>query len=135
MVNGNILLGREIALNANDDIMFTSNNDVRLNTYSDNIKQAIFNRLRTPKGQYAKYPYYGSELYKLISMPQNDASLIYAYNIVYECLVQETRIKSIDGITCNYVKLGQNYLLKIQINVKLIDDPNKYNFIFDYNLN
>lgn len=124
----NEMMGIDLKLDS-DDISFTSTNEFRLNTYEQNIAQAIINRLKTPKGFYASHPEYGSLLHQVIGMPSTDSTLIFAKQMIHWTLLQEPRIESIENITVKFKDLNT---LDIFIKVVLINEIAAFNIVFDY---
>ncbi len=113
----------------NDDINFNVNNDLILSTISNNLSQAIINRLKTPRGFYSKHPEYGSYLYRVLGKPNIDATKLYARQVIYEALLQEPRVDSVEQIIITYTT---ETIMNIFIQVIAIDDVNPYNIVFDY---
>jgi phage baseplate assembly protein W len=124
----NAMMGIDMKL-GNYDINFTSTNDVKLNTYEENISQAIINRLLTPKGFFTKHPNYGSYLYQVIGMPTTNATLIFAKHMIHWTLLQEPRVQSIEKITVKYTNVDT---LNIFIQVILIEEIAPFNIVFSY---
>jgi len=124
----NEYFGKDFQLN-NFDILFTSNNDLKINDYKDNLSQAIINRLMTKQGFFKNYPLYGSRLYTLAGKPRITATLIHARNLVYSCLLQEPRVQFIDKIDCEFL---DNTTIRIYIKITPINESNSFNIVWDY---
>lgn len=134
MVATNDVLGKDVEIDNDYDIIFTSSNDLKTNEYLDNISQAIKNRLQTPMGFFPRYPLYGSNLHNVIGLPRIDATLGYAQSVIYECLLQEPRIKNIVNIDCQFVDINlQKDALRINLTVEIISEESPvYNMVWDY---
>jgi phage baseplate assembly protein W len=128
------MLGKDIEIDDDYDIIFTSNNDFKTNNYQQNLLQAIKNRLQTPMGFFERYPLYGSNLHTVLGLPRIDSTLIYARSMVYNCLLQEPRIKRIVSISCQFVDINlQKDALRINIMVESIIDTSPItNLVYDY---
>lgn len=134
MVSANDVLGKDIELDTNYDIIFTSANDVKTNDYIKNVGQAIVNRLQTPMGFFERYPLYGSNLHAILGLPRIESTLRLAESVVYEALLQEPRIQSIKSINCQFVDITQQQdALRINLTVELISTESPiYNLVWDY---
>jgi phage baseplate assembly protein W len=126
------LMGVDIALDSSYNIIFNSNNAFNTISGLENLRQAIINRLITPVGTNPFYPLYGSYLHRIVGKGMVSATLIYARQVIYECLLQEPRISTIDEVNCEYViGVGERFL-RIEITVTPIDETNPFNFVYDY---
>lgn len=102
-----------------------------------NLRQAILNRLLTPKGELAKlgHPQYGSRLHLLIGEPNNIRTRGLAELYVRECLAQEPRIQEITQLTFAPPAPGGNRnVLQVKIAVKPVGQPENLTFELSLNL-
>lgn len=129
------MMGVDIDLNDNYNIIFNSNNAFAFSTSYHNLSQAIINRLLTPKGSNPFFPNYGSYLYRVNSKGVIESSKTYAQQVVYEALLQEPRISEINNIICDFNINGSNVILKIDITITPIDSVEPFNFVYDYFIN
>lgn len=109
------LMGKDLTI-TNGDLQFSNNQDFSITSGYENLKQAIFNRLQTIKGEYHN-EFYGSELDKCYSLPINQTLKNQIIGYVVEALNQEPRIKSKE-VGVEFLQEGNvNYAL---INMKII---------------
>lgn len=87
------ILGIDIYQKDND-IQFSTNQDFAQIRYLNNLKQAIYNRLSTYKGEYFVEEY-GSELYKVIGQPYSILTKNRIIGFVKEAILQEPRVSEI----------------------------------------
>ena len=71
--------------------------DLALASGRDNLGQAVFTRLLTPRGELAElaHPEYGSRLHELIGRPNNETTRNLARLYILESLKQEGRIAKV----------------------------------------
>lgn len=125
----NIYLGKDIRME-DGDIIFANTQDFSISQYDDNLFQAISNRLNTNKPEYTNTEY-GSELYKTFGQPKNNLTLNRIRGIVFETLIQEPRIKSINEINVRYDTKTDNKVL-IDLTITPINSVVKLNLIFPF---
>ena len=123
-------LGRDILVDADGDLVISPIKDLAQVRYSDNLKQAIVNRLRTQKGELALHPDYGSRLPELVGSPGNEITLGLIKLRVREALLQEPRIQEIDNVNVFFRPRSNNTIVDVDIEVSPIRDLNKLNMIF-----
>ncbi len=117
----------------NDDIIISSKDDFSTIKYYDNLKQAIINRLRTPKGSLTEHPYYGSQLHELIGTKVSSLTLVEAEQYSREALLQEPRIKRINSIKTNFQSGTNMQAILIEISVTpLGQDSEPLNMVWPY---
>lgn len=102
------------------DLLASRGRDVATVTGIPNLVQAIINRLFTRKGELTTlgHPAYGSRLYLLIGELNNNRTRIRAEYYIRECLMQESRIEEVRGITFAPYSPLQHDTLDVTIAVK-----------------
>jgi phage baseplate assembly protein W len=109
------LMGKDLTI-TNGDLQFSNNQDFSITSGYENLKQAIFDRLQTIKGEYYN-EFYGSELDKCYSLPINQTLKNQIIGYVVEALNQEPRIKSKE-VGVEFLQEGNvNYAI---INMKIV---------------
>ena len=126
-------LGIDIMVNHIDDndVKISPQNDFRVVSYRDNLKQAVLSRLKTARGELTLHPEYGSRLHLLLGQTPNTFVLGLAKQHVREALLQEPRIKTIDSIKCRYTDTLMT-ILSIEVIVTPIDSEQPLNIIFPF---
>jgi phage baseplate assembly protein W len=128
-------LGSDIQINFEEnDIMFNNNNDFKVVSNEDNLKQAIINRLVTKKGDLITHKYYGSDLHLLIGRYSDDATLNTAGAYIYQALEDEYRIASVDSLTVDIRKIDDQQTLVIFLTVTSTDSDDSINLVVNYDL-
>ncbi len=123
------LFGKDIAM-FKGDIQFTNSQNFRFKSSEENLKQAIYTRLQTIKGEYYN-EFYGSELNKTIGKPRNELTRTQIIGYVGECLRQEPRIQEINNIEVMY-PVDNEYRVEVEITVMSIDSQVPLNLIFPF---
>lgn len=127
------MMGVDIVFDERFNLIFDSNNTFSLTKDYRNLAQAIINRLITPIGFNKFYPRYGSYLHRINSKGTVESTIIYAKQVIYEALLQEPRIQTIENIDCKYiVGIDNKLFLNISITVLPIESIEKFNFVWDY---
>jgi phage baseplate assembly protein W len=109
------LMGKDLTI-TNGDLQFSNNQDFSITSGYENLKQAIFDRLQTIKGEYYN-EFYGSELDKCYSLPINQTLKNQIIGYVVEALNQDPRIKSKE-VGVEFLQEGNvNYAI---INMKIV---------------
>lgn len=123
------LLGQDILLRDND-IQISPNQDFSIITGIRNLKQAINNRLQTYLGEYFIQTY-GSELYKCIGRPADRLLLNRIKGYIFESLLQEPRIDTIESIEVSFNdEIRTRIILNISLVITPIGSQNELNLIF-----
>ncbi len=123
-------LGRDIFLNAKNDIVINSKQDLTQIRYYENLKQAIINRLRTSFGELELHPNYGCRLNELIGTNPNELTLPIAKMHVREALLQEPRIEEIINIKPSFREGTNKQVIDIDIVVKPIKQLEVLNLVY-----
>jgi len=100
-----------------------------------NLGQAIFNRLRTKKGEYKDlgHSLYGSRLFELVGQPNNERTRNLTRQYVREALSQDARIREIQGIVLS-VSHDQPNRIDIAISVTPVGKDTVLSIVFPLNL-
>lgn len=114
---------------SNNDIVFTSYNDFKFIYGYDNLKQADQNRLTTSKGLFENFQEYGSNLNSFLGQKNNEFTINFIKQEVYEILLQEPRIDEISEI--NITKIDEQ-TIRFDLRVVPINEQNDINLIWDY---
>lgn len=114
---------------SNNDIVFTSYNDFKFIYGYDNLKQAVQNRLTTSKGLFENFQEYGSNLNSFLGQKNNEFTINFIKQEVYEILLQEPRIDEISEI--NITKIDEQ-TIRFDLRVVPINEQNDINLIWDY---
>ncbi len=102
--------------------LFNYKNDLKLVDGSENLSQAILNRLFTRKGELENigHPEYGSRLFKLIGEPNNRRTKALCELYVRECLEEENRIKEIVDISIEDLDIQSANRNNLHINISVV---------------
>ena len=125
----NEYLGKDIKIE-DGDIVFANQQDFAVSSFENNLFQAIHNRLSTNKPEYSNIEY-GSELYKTFGQAQDDLTLNRIRGIVFETLMQEPRILSVDDINVRYDVETLNKVL-VDLTITPINSKVPLNLIFPF---
>ena len=125
----NEYLGKDIKIE-DGDIIFANQQDFAISSFENNLFQAIYNRLSTNKPEYSNIEY-GSELYKTFGQAQDDLTLNRIRGIVFETLMQEPRILSVDDINVRYDVETLNKVL-VDLTITPINSKVPLNLIFPF---
>lgn len=128
-----VLFGKDIKVDfSNNDIDISLRKDFALVDEEDNLVQAIYLRLLTPKGSLPNHSEYGSKLYMIKGMNHDDNTLSLAILYTYESLSYEPRIEEIIDIVPSWVIEDGEEKLRLDITVKPIDTQKTLNVIIQY---
>lgn len=111
MMADNIYLGNDIAL-INGDIAFSANQDFEIIKNNDNLKQAVYNRIATFKGELFNKEY-GSEVYKCLGEKWTNELNTRLTGFIFEALNQEPRVKEITDIEFKYDDIKKEVTVKL----------------------
>lgn len=122
------LMGSDVRL-FEDDLKFSNNQDFDIISGYDNLKQAIFNRLKIIKGEYYN-EFYGSELNKCFSKPINSSLKNQIIGYVIEALNQEPRIARKENIDVEFVQEGNINYANVSMTITPIDTNVTLNLVY-----
>jgi len=123
------LFGKDIGM-FKGEMQFANSQNFGFKSSEENLKQAIFTRLQTIKGEYYNVSY-GSELNKTLGKPRNELTRTQMIGYVGECLRQEPRIQTINDIEVNFPEEDER---KVEINITVtpIGEQVPLNLIFPF---
>jgi hypothetical protein len=109
--------------------------DLDLTHGNDNIVQALTLRLMVRRGELAPlgWPTYGSRIHELIGELNNARTHIKLMAFARAALEQDARVREITDIR-TLVLPGERDVVRLQIEILLIDRPNPLNLVYDVNL-
>lgn len=119
------ILGKDI-LFRNGDIVISPSQDFAVAEGRRNLRQAIENRLKTKLGEY-HIKEYGSEIYKVVGKTQSDVLKSRIRGYVYETLLQEPRIDTIENIS---IEFNSDREIVVDITITIIKTQERMNLIF-----
>lgn len=124
-----MVYGTDVTIDfVNNDISFTDNN-FKLISEKNNLEQAIKTLLLTTLGSLRTHANFGSRIYEVIGLTQDEISLNTAGSYVYQALEKEARIKEIQEITLDFRKIEGKSYLAIFIQVLGIDEDVPLNLV------
>jgi phage baseplate assembly protein W len=132
-MNESDILGKDILLDhfITNDVRIGSSNDFKKANGRSNLTQAVFARLRTPRGSMKLHPDYGCRLHTLIGTTPNEFTLGLVRQHIREALLQESRIQSIEKIRVTY-RDSLMTIIDCEIEVIPIDFEKPLNLIFPF---
>jgi phage baseplate assembly protein W len=103
---------------------------------NDNIAQALALRLRVRKGELARlgWPDYGSRLHELIGEPNNTRTHVKLMAFARAAVEQDPRVQEVSDIQATVLP-GERDVVRLLLEITLIDAPNPLNLVFDVKLN
>jgi phage baseplate assembly protein W len=106
--------------------------DVALACGSDNIEQALRLRLMVRRGELAPlgWPDYGSRLHELIGEPNITRTHLKAMAFARSAVEQDPRVLEVEEVRTQILE-GEREVLRVHMEIRLIDEPNPLNLIFD----
>lgn len=109
--------------------------DLDLAQGNENIIQALILRLRVRKGELAPlgWPNYGSRLHELIGKPNNNRTHVILMAHARNAIEQDPRVAEVKEIRTQVLP-GERSVVRIMMEILLINEPNPLNLIFDMNL-
>jgi phage baseplate assembly protein W len=122
------VLGKDIALQDSNDLKFSVNQDFDVVSGRNNLAQAITIRLNTHKGELMNVNY-GSELYKCFGEPKDDALKTRITGYVYEAMLQEPRVATVNSIVVTYPE-DRPTEAEISLSVTPIESTIPLNLVF-----
>lgn len=124
----NIYLGRDIML-LDNDIQFSSAQDFAIVDSNTNLRQAIYDRLKTILGEYYVTDY-GSQLTNTLGKPRNDLLKNQIIGYVGETLLQEVRIREVTDLIVEFPTEVDR--INIDITIIPIDSDVPLNLVFPF---
>ena len=113
--------GKDIRFSTN--MQFTPLNKPGIITKKENLEQAIYNRMRTFKGELVWNVNYGSDLPKLIGYPMTDTNKALARLYFVDGIMRDPRIKEITSISTTYDKTKNILYINSSITTIISSEP------------
>ena len=109
--------------------------DLNLAQGNDNTIQALTLRLKVRKGELAAlgWPNYGSRLHELIGEPNNSRTHLILMAHARNAVEQDPRVAEVKSVRTQ-VPPGEPNVVRIIMEILLIDEPNPINLVFPVNL-
>jgi phage baseplate assembly protein W len=109
--------------------------DLTLAVGNDNIVQALTLRLRVRQGELAPlgWPDYGSRLHELIGEPNLPRTHLRLQAFARQAVEADPRVVRVEDARTT-VTPGERDTVRLLLDVRLIDEPNPLNLVFDFPL-
>jgi phage baseplate assembly protein W len=117
------------------DLVPSSQGDLGVARGNDNIAQALSLRLQVRQGELAPLglPNYGSRLHELIGAPNQRRTQIKLLAFARTALEADPRVQKINQIGARVLP-GDRNVVRLDIELLLIDQPHPFNLVYDLNL-
>jgi phage baseplate assembly protein W len=117
------------------DLIADPKGDLALAPGNDNIAQALMLRLRVRKGELARLGWadYGSRLHELIGEPNNTRTHVKLMAFARAAVEQDARVFEVLSVEAKVIP-GERDVVRILMEVVLINAPNPLNLVFDMKL-
>lgn len=118
------------------DLLVDPQGDLALAQGNDNIVQALTLRLRVRKGELARLGWgeYGSRLHELIGEPNNTRTHLKVMAFARAAVEQDPRVREVTAVESKVLP-GERDIVRVLMDIALIDEPNPLNLVFDLKLN
>lgn len=109
--------------------------DMALAQGNDNITQALRLRLMVRRGELAPlgWPDYGSRLHELIGEPNNARTHIKLMAFARSAVEADPRVLEVEDVYTQVLE-GERDVVRVHLEIRLIDQPNPLNLVFDVRL-
>lgn len=130
-------LGIDIALDGNlgllgatdsTDIKISQTNDIALIDDITGVRQALFKRLNTRKGELWAHPEYGCGIWDILSEPMTDTWFMEATATIRECINDDPRSSV---VSVNYSAVPEERYVVFAI-VYQVEDGRQDNLVWNY---
>ncbi len=117
------------------DLLPDAAGDLALAQGNDNIVQALTLRLRVRKGELARLGWaeYGSRLHELIGEPNNRRTHLKLMAFARAAIEQDARVSKVTSVE-SMVIAGERDVVRLLMEISLIETPNPLNLVFDVKL-
>jgi phage baseplate assembly protein W len=117
------------------DLTSDAAGDVDLARGNDNVIQALTMRLRVRKGELAAlgWPDYGSRLHEFIGEANNSRTQVMLMAHARTAIEQDPRVSEVKDVRTEVLP-GDREVVRIIMDILLIDTPNPLNLVFDVSL-
>jgi phage baseplate assembly protein W len=118
------------------DLLAEAGGDLAVARGNDNIMQALAMRLRVRKGELARLGWadYGSRLHELIGEPNNTRTHVKLMAFARAAIEQDPRVREVASVETQVIP-GERDVVRLLLEISLIDAPNPLNLVFDVKLN
>jgi phage baseplate assembly protein W len=109
--------------------------DLGLAQGNENIIQALTLRLRVRRGELAPlgWPAYGSRLHELIGEPNINRVHVRLMAYARSAIEEDPRVAEVSEVTARVLP-GERDMVRLTMDIQLIDQPNPSNMVFDFDL-
>jgi phage baseplate assembly protein W len=116
------------------DLGVGGSGDVAIARGNDNIEQALLLRLMVRRGELAPlgWPDYGSRIHELVGEPNNQRTRLIVMAYARAAIAQDPRVVDIPRIEAR--DGGERDVVRLDLDVTLIDQQTPLNLVFDVNL-
>lgn len=117
------------------DLIPNNAGDLAMARGNDNIVQALMLRLKVRKGELAPlgWPDFGSRVHELIGEPNNKRTRIILMAHARNAVERDPRVIEVKEIKTKPIQ-GERSVVRIQMEIILIEEPNPLNLVFDIDL-
>jgi phage baseplate assembly protein W len=117
------------------DLIADAKGDLALARGNDNMVQALLLRVRVRKGELARLGWadYGSRLHELIGEPNNTRTHVKLMAFARAAVEQDPRVFEVSSVEAKVIP-GERDVVRILMEVVLIQEPNPLNLVFDVKL-
>jgi phage baseplate assembly protein W len=115
--------------------LVTAIDDLALARGNDNIVQALTLRLMVRRGELAPlgWPDYGSRLHELIGEPINARTQMKLMAFARSAVEADPRVLEVEDVRTQVLE-SERDLLRVHLEIRLIEQPNPLNLVFDVRL-
>ena len=116
--------------------LLTASGDLAVAAGNDNIVQALALRLRVRQGELARLGWadYGSRLHELIGEPNNTRTHVKLMAFARTAIEQDPRVAEVSAIESKILP-GEGNVVRLLLEISLIEAPDPLNLVFDVKLN
>lgn len=117
------------------DFIADNEQDLSVASGNANIIQALILSLKVRKGELSSlgWPNYGSRLHELIGQPNNSRTHIILMAHARNAIEQDPRVEELLQVR-TVVLPGERSVVRLIMDIKLINEPTPLNLVFDMNL-
>ena len=119
-MTADILYGSDMYLDKDGDIKLTPQDDFKVISSRDNLKQAVISKLRTILTELTLHSNYGSEIAKMLGEKSIRSNLAALRQTVRKALLQEPRIKENGIKTIRVYYPSPIDKTRIEIDIKIV---------------
>ncbi len=117
------------------DLIADNAGDLALAQGNDNVVQALTMRLLVREGELARlgWPNYGSRLHELIGEPNNARTHLKLMAFARSAIERDPRVLQVADVQARVLP-GERDVVRLSLDVLLIDKPHPLNLVFDAHL-